>query len=442
MSRMVQKWLHNSNQWLFTIIVSLAAFSTYSCMYAFRKPFAVATFSDLEYWNIDYKILLISAQVIGYTLSKFAGIKIVSEMKDNKRGLGIVLLITVAAVSLLLFAIVPAPYNIIFLFLNGLPLGMVWGFVFAYLEGRRVTEILGAVLSISFIFSSGFVKTIGKYVMINWGVSSYWMPFVTGMLFFLPLLLFVWLLEQVPPPDEEDIRQRTRRLPMDKKARWSFFKTFAPGLVLLILVYAMLTAFRDFRDNFAAEIWNALGFGGQAMIFTTTEIPIALAVLVIMGMIFLIKNNMHAYMIVQLIILIGVASVGVSTYLFTQGVINPALWMTLVGMGLYFGYVPFNSVLFERMIATFKYVSTAGFLIYLADAFGYLSSIGILFYKNFGEPNISWLNFFINGTYWFSLGGGILCVLSIVYFSGKYKKWYLSDRPKYQSEPDVQLSKL
>ena len=38
-----------------------------------------------------------------------------------------------------------------------------------------------------------------------------------------------------------------------------------------MLAYVLLTAFRDFRDNFAAEIWTALGYGGEAGIFTASE---------------------------------------------------------------------------------------------------------------------------------------------------------------------------
>jgi hypothetical protein len=50
-------------------------------MYVFRKPFSVATFEGMELFHVDYKIILIIAQVLGYALSKFIGIKVVSELK-------------------------------------------------------------------------------------------------------------------------------------------------------------------------------------------------------------------------------------------------------------------------------------------------------------------------------------------------------------------------
>lgn len=417
----IQNWLNNTSPALFSLYTSFAAFSTYSCMYAFRKPFAVATFQDLSFWGIDYKILLITAQVLGYTLSKFIGIKVVSEMSGKKRGISIVLLISTAALALLGFAITPSPYNIIFLFLNGLPLGMVWGLVFSYLEGRRVTEILGAGLSVSFIFSSGLVKSIGKWLMLDFGVSEFWMPVLTGMIFFLPMLFFVWMLEQVPPPTVKDEESRTKRMPMNKAERWKFFRSFSTGLVLMILVYTLLTAFRDFRDNFASDIWINLGFGDQAMIFTLTEIPVAIIVLITMSLVMLIKNNLKAFMTLHLIIMVGIFMIGFGTFAFEQGWINGPVWMTLVGMGLYLGYVPFNSVLFDRLIAVFKYVSNAGFLIYLADAFGYLGSVGILFYKNYFFSELNAARFFIRGGYLMFVISLTLTILSMIYFYRKHK---------------------
>ena len=127
---------------VFVLHASFAAFGTYFCMYAFRKPFSVATFEGMAFMGVNYKILLVIAQVLGYALSKFVGIKVISELKPNRRLFYLISLIVLAEISLLLFAWVPAPYNIPLMFLNGFPLGMIWGIVFSYIEGRRFTDIL------------------------------------------------------------------------------------------------------------------------------------------------------------------------------------------------------------------------------------------------------------------------------------------------------------
>jgi hypothetical protein len=185
----------------------------------------------------------------------------------------------------------------------------------------------------------------------------------------------------------------------------------------------LLTAFRDFRDNFSAEIWKSLGYGDKPGIFTFTESIVAITVLIVIASLMVIKNNFKAMVINHLIVLIGMVTVGVSTLAYEHKLISAPTWMILIGMGLYFGYIQFNSIFFDRLIATFRYVSTVGFLIYLADSFGYLGSVGVLLFKEFGNAELSWLEFFISSGYVLSIAGSILIVLSLLYFVLKYKTW-------------------
>jgi hypothetical protein len=90
--------------------------------------------------------------------------------------------------------------------------------------------------------------------------------------------------------------------------------------------------------------------------------------------------------------------------------------MISVGLGLYIGYVPFNCVLFDRLIAAVGSVATAGFLIYVADAFGYLGSVGLLLYKNFGHASLSWIEFFLGFSYGTAVVCGALFAVGAAYF--------------------------
>ena len=197
------RWLAKTNGLVFSIYAIAAAFSTYFCMYAFRKPFAAGTF-EADAWTlplianpIGFKTLLIISQVAGYCLSKFLGIKVISEMPAQKRALSILGVIGFAWGSLALFAVAPMWAKPLCLFLNGLPLGMVWGLVFGFLEGRRLSEVLGAGLSASYILASGVVKSVGAS-LVDAGISEYWMPFVTGAFFVIPMAFFVWMLANLP----------------------------------------------------------------------------------------------------------------------------------------------------------------------------------------------------------------------------------------------------
>ncbi|HTT84015.1 MAG TPA: DUF5690 family protein, partial [Rhizomicrobium sp.] len=201
------------------LVAGSAAFLAYASMYAFRKPFTAAEFEGLRYAGVDYKVWLVIAQVMGYMLSKVRGITWIAEIQRQRRARTLAGLIGFSWLALLGFALTPAPWNIPFLFLNGLPLGMVWGVIFGYLEGRRGTEMMGACMCASFIVGSGVVKTVGMWLMVRWHVSEFWMPFVTGLLFIVPLYTSTWVLEHLPPPDAADIAARSMRIPMDAKTR-------------------------------------------------------------------------------------------------------------------------------------------------------------------------------------------------------------------------------
>lgn len=417
--------------WLIAVYAAICSFSVYFCMYAFRKPFTAASFANQYFLNIDYKVWLVTAQVIGYMLSKFYGIRFISAMQKEKRAGTIIILILSSWLALLLFALTPAPWNIVFLMVNGFPLGMVWGLVFSYLEGRKQTEFMGAVLSVSFIFSSGVVKSAGKTLLLNYHVSEMWMPFFTGGLFVLPMLLFTFLLNHIPPPTAADVQLRSARLPMTKQERKTFLSLFLPGIVMIVATYVLLTILRDFRDNFANEIWTELGFKDQASIFTKSEIPVSLIVLLCMSLLILVKNNIKAFMINHYIIIAGYAVALVSTLLFTHHYISPVVWMIMIGTGLYLSYVPFNALYFERMIASYKVRGNVGFIMYIADAFGYLGSVLVLFIKQFFGLHLSWTNFFVDAVFIISSFGIAGTIVAAIYFRKKYYSGGQNTQPVY-----------
>ncbi|MEL6592148.1 MAG: DUF5690 family protein, partial [Bacteroidota bacterium] len=403
----VQSWLKQASPIWFSVYAIIAAFCSYACMYAFRKAFTVGTFSSVEgFWGLNYKEILVITQVLGYMLSKFTGIKVVSEMKSAGRATTILILIGIAELALLGFATFPRPYNFICLFFNGLPLGMIWGLVFSYLEGRRNTEVMGLGLCASFTFASGFVKDVGKWIM-SLGISEFWMPFLTGALFALPLLIFVWMLNQMPAPTAEDEAMRTKRAPMSGAERWAFFKRFALGITLLVIVYTFLTAYRDFRDNFMEDILVSLKGADHGVSFSGIEGPVSMGVLGILMLIVLVKDNAKALMINHVAILLGSLLAGLATYGFHAAWWNEWWWLFLTGYATYLAYIPFNSILFDRLIAAFRYVSNVGFLIYLADSFGYMGSVSVLLYKDFGAADLSWASFFTQLSYGLAIVGGL-----------------------------------
>lgn len=398
---------------LIVIFGATSAFMTYFCMYAFRKPYTIGGYKDIQGWQgeIEFKIALILAQIFGYMLAKFIGVKVIAEMQPNRRATSILCMVLSGWLALLGFALIPAPYSLGCLFINGLSLGMIWGLVFSFLEGRRSTEILGAVLATTFIIASGLVRSVASFLLLKLHVPELWMPFVTGSLFVLPLALSVYGLSLLPAPDAQDIAARAKRQPMNAAARWQFFTTYAPGLLLLIGSFLLITGLRDFRDNFSAELWQALGFGQEPGIFAYAGIRIAFLVLFALAAMVLIKSNRKAFYTNQGFILFGASLMLLATLGFEHQVVTGKSWMVLLGAGLYIAYIPYNCFLFDRMISALQNdkahqhiaaTANAGFLIYLADSAGYLGSVGILLYRTFFYGGADPLAFFIHLAYWVS----------------------------------------
>jgi MFS family permease len=404
------------------ISAAIVSFLTYTMVYGFRKGFTVCSFDGLHYAGISYKVWLVIIQVLGYASSKIYGIRFISELKNIGRGKIILLLVGISWAGLLLFALVPAPWNIAFMFINGFPLGMIWGIIFSYVEGRRATDFIGAALSVSFIFSSGFVKTIAGFILQHFGTSEYWLPFITGLVFSVPLLIAVFLLEKIPPPSFADVKDRSIREPMPSSRRKEFVKMFLPGLIASIGIYVFATVFRDIRDNFMADMLKENGYGMQPAIFTQTEAPVTLILLLLMGSMIMVRNNIKALVYTHYIIIAGFVITGLTSMFFMQGSINAFWWLTLTGLGLYTVYIPFNCIFFERLIASFKFPGNVGFLIYVADSFGYIGSVGVLVTKEVLKIKLQWTSFYSHGVVILSVLGIAGAVLSLFYFSSKYRK--------------------
>jgi hypothetical protein len=419
-----RQWLEQAPGWLFGLYAGAMAFGVYFAMYAFRKPFAVASFAEM---GASYKIALVIAQVVGYALAKLIGVKVIAELPANRRIAGIVAQVALAEVALAGFALVPAPWNIACLFADGLALGMVWGMVFAFVEGRRQSELIGAILCASFVLSSGVVKTVGKSVM-QAGISDFWMPATTGLLFVPLLVVCLCGLAILPPPNAADRAERVERKPMDRAARAALFARYAPGLVALIAAYVMLTALRDFRDNFAAEIWAELGLGEQADIFAWTELPVSIVVLAALAGLALFRSNRAALAANLGLVGLGLALIGGACLAYWAHLLGPVAWMILLGGGLYLAYTPFNGMLFDRLLAAAggsadgRLALNAGFLIYVADSSGYAGSVALLLLRNFGSLRLDWVNFLIAAGLATSVLGLVLLGLSLAYFARRFAR--------------------
>ncbi|WP_312189647.1 DUF5690 family protein, partial [Sphingobacterium sp.] len=157
-------------------------------------------------------------------------------------------------------------------------------------------------------------------------------------------------------------------------------------------------------------------------IFAKVDATIALIVLLWIGCLITVKDNLKAFKLIHYMIIMGFLIAGISTYLFSMQWIGGLSWMLLVGLGLYMSYIPYNAIFFERMIATYRMKSNIGFVMYMADSVGYLGSFLILINKEFLPNSVTWGGYFIDLVYLASVIGAILGIFSLLYFVRKKEK--------------------
>lgn len=383
-------WLHAP--WIQSAWCVAAAFGTYACMYGFRKPFTAGSYPGVD-GTQDLKVWLVAAQVIGYTISKFAGIRVIAEMRPERRTRTLLGLIAFAELALLGFALVPAPWNIACLFLNGLPLGMVFGLVLGFLEGRRMTEAFVAGLCTSFVLADGFTKSVGTELLAR-GIPPAWMPFTAGLLFLLPLLGFTWMLNQVPPPSAEDVVARSERTPMPRPERIAFLRRHGLGLALILVTYLLVTVVRSLRADFGPELWAALGTKANSALFTRSELWVGLGVFTVNGLAVLIPDNRRAFNASILLSIGGLLLVAGSVLAEQAGLLPAFPFMVLLGLGMYIPYIAVHTTVFERLIALTRDRGNIGYLMYLADAIGYLGYVAVMLARRLWTAEGSFLQFF------------------------------------------------
>jgi hypothetical protein len=385
-----------------------AAFGTYFCMYGFRKPFTAATFSG-EKAGVGLKTLLVTAQVLGYTLSKFLGIKVIAELPPRRRAALLLGLIAAAEAALVLFGLTPVPFSAVWLFGNGLALGLVFGLVLGFLEGRRHTEALTAGLCTSFIVADGFTKSVGAFLL-GRGVGEAWMPAAAGLLFLPPLLLFVAVLARIPAPSRRDVAARSERTPMNAADRRRFLRRHGLGLLPLLLVFLLVTVLRSVRADFAPEIWEGLlGTKAAPALFTWSETVVAAGVLLLTGATVFLRDNRRAFF-TALGLALGGALLVAGALLALRAGLLPFAFLTLHGLGLYLPYIVVHTTLFERLIAMTRDRANIGYLMYLADALGYLGYVVVMLSRNLAEPAADFLPFFLA----LSWGIAAACVLLLI----------------------------
>jgi hypothetical protein len=384
--------------WAFALYAGGAAFTAYFCMYGLRKPVDTVTFTGTKFLGtqVDLKTACVLGQILGYVVSKYAGVRVCSEVGGAVRRAALLMGAGLwAELALVLFALAPDELRPVAMFANGLPLGVVWGLIVRFLEGRRTSDLLLVMLSGSFVIAGAATKDFGLYLLTEQQIPEAWVPAAAGAVFLVPYLVAVQLLRRLPPPSAADEAARSVRHNLDAAGRRAFLLRVGAGFALLVAAYFFLTAYRDFRDHYGREILQALGYSGSPGIFVRTDRWALVAVLVALGLLNLIRSHRWAVAVVYALVLGGFGVIGGATLAYRAGYLDGVDWFAAVGVGLYLAYVPFGTVLFERVVAAARFAGTSVFAVQLADGVGYTGSVLLQLYRDLVHSDVDRLAFFV-----------------------------------------------
>lgn len=408
------------SDFLFILWAGGLALLSYSLVYVLRKPFTAASFSDAEFFNIDYKVAVTISQILGYVISKFIGIKLISELKSEERFKFILTSVLLAEASLILFGLLSTPYNVAAMFLNGLSLGCMWGVIFSFIEGRRMTDILASLLGVSMVISSGTAKSVGLYVMNHLHVSEFWMPALIGAVALPLLLLLGYALNKLPEPTKEDIAMKSERETLNGKQRWELFRSYMPFLTMLFVANIAIVILRDIKEDFLVNIIDVSSF--SPWLFAQIDSVVTLIILVIFGLMVLVKDNLKALSVLFGLIITGMIVMSAVSFGQDRMQLSPVIWLFLQSLCLYIAYLTFQTIFFDRFIACFKIRGNVGFFIVTTDFLGYTGTVVVLVLKEFCNPDINWASFYNQFAGYVGIFCCITFVCSFVYLHQRFRK--------------------
>ena len=408
------------SNFLFILWAGGTALLSYSLVYALRKPFTAATFDGMDFFGMDYKVATTIMQIFGYLISKFFAIKIVSELKRENRLKFMIFSVALAELALVFFGLLPTPFNVFALFFNGLALGCMWGVIFSFIEGRKVTDILASLLGVSMAVSSGMAKSLGLFVVNTFGVTEFWMPALIGGVALPLLALLGYALNRLPQPTAEDIAMKSKRETLNGKQRWELFKNFMPFLTLLFIANVVLTILRDIKEDFLVKIIDVSQY--SSWMFAQVDSVVTLIILIIFGLMVFVRSNLKALSILLGLIIASMVVMAVVSFGYEQLQLNAIAWLFIQSLCLYLAFLTFQTIFFDRFIACFKIRGNVGFFIAMNDFLGYTGTVIVLAVKEFFSPDINWTAFYN------LMAGyvGIICfvafVCSFIYLHQRYRR--------------------
>ena len=340
--------------------------------------------------KLDLQACLSMAFILGFGAAKAPMAAFVSSPTFFRRRLAT--LTTMLITSMLLegvgiwaFAAHP-PLQVVCVFLSSFLSSGLYGACYgAYLEGRRSTETLLAIVSGFLIYAGNLARGCASWVL-SLGVPPDLMPLAIGAVACPLACALIALVHRAPGPNAADVAARSKRTPMGPAERAAFLRRFGPGLACMLLGYSMLTGARSFRDFYASQLFAAsLGVASPPpYVYVVADLPGSVLACLALVALNRVADNRRCLRRMMQSIVVGAAFLALSTLLFRCGALGGVVWQMALGVGIFVTYSVYGTPFFDRLFAAAAAEGTATFLVFLADFCGYVVTIVILLLQNFG----------------------------------------------------------
>lgn len=215
---------------------------------------------------------------------------------------------------------------------------------------------------------------------------------------------------------------RVERVTLDKQQRWNLFRSFAPVLTMLFFANLFLTVLQDVKEDFLVKIVDVNAAGFSSWIFAKVDGVVTLIILAVFASLALIKSHMKVLSILLALVIAGAFTLSFVAFNYDALQLSPLVWLFIQSLCLYFSYLSFQTIFFDRFIACFRIRGNVGFFIAMIDSIGYTGTVLVLLFKECFNPDLNWLEFYntMAGTV------GVVCctafTLSLLYLIQRYRK--------------------
>ena len=170
------------------------------------------------------------------------------------------------------------------------------------------------------------------------------------------------------------------------------------------------------------KIIDVNSVGLSSWVFAKADGLVTLIILAVFATLALVKSHIKVLSILLTLVIAGAITLSFVAFNYHTLQLSPLVWLFIQSLCLYFSYLSFQTIFFDRFIACFRIKGNVGFFIAMVDSIGYTGTVLVLVFKECFNPDLDWLEFYntMAGTV------GLVCLfaftISMVYLMQRYKK--------------------